>query len=124
MSPPSTSPPPPTAQAFQRELSSLKLQRSRAQQQAGDVAAALEAAQRAQRRAQQYDEYAETVGQWQQQAGGREGHAAADGSGGQKQIKVVLITGFESFNVELYKQVNRVSCGCMAQHIIATLFMK
>lgn len=91
--------------AFQAQLSNLKLQRSRLEGECADLAAALEAAAARQRLAGQSSEYEAAVGAWDgaQQAGG-----AAQGQqagGGQAQgMKVVLVTGFESFNVDLYKK--------------------
>lgn len=50
------------------------------------------------------DEYADAVGAWD----AAEGAAAGSNGGGaaaKQSMKVVLITGFESFNVDLYKKV-------------------
>lgn len=49
------------------------------------------------------DEYADAVGAWD----AAEGAAASNGGGAaaKQTMKVVLITGFESFNVDLYKKV-------------------
>ena len=88
--------------------------------------AVLDAALQRERRAGAPDEYADAVGAWDaaegaaaEAAGGR----AAGGSAAAKQtMKVVLITGFESFNVDLYKKVGglgpaamrRLACAAVA----------
>ncbi|KAL4458671.1 hypothetical protein ABPG75_013536 [Micractinium tetrahymenae] len=88
--------------AFQTEVSSLKLQRSRLEREAADVAAVLEEAERRQRLAAEYDEYEEAGKAWEASQAAGAGPGAA-GQAGQA-VKVVLITGFESFNVDLYKK--------------------
>ncbi|KAL4859226.1 Acyl-coenzyme A oxidase [Chlorella vulgaris] len=91
--------------AFQTEVSSLKLQRNRLEREAEDVAAVLEAARQRERRAGEYNAYEEAVGDWDgaQEDGGSDEPLAGQVSKKQS-MKVVLITGFESFNVELYKK--------------------
>jgi hypothetical protein len=50
--------------AFQTRMSALKLQRSRLEREAGDVAAVLEAAAQRQRQEGQYNAYEEAMGEW------------------------------------------------------------
>lgn len=50
--------------AFQTRMSALKLQRSRLEREAADVAAVLEEAARRQRQAGQHNAYEEAVGEW------------------------------------------------------------
>lgn len=72
--------------------------------------AVLDAALQRERLAGAPDEYAEAVGAWDAAEGAAaEGAGAAGGGVAATQgMKVVLITGFESFNVDLYK---KVGCG-------------
>ena len=69
----------------------------------------LDAALQQERLAGAPDEYAEAVGAWDAVEGAAAeagGSGKAGGSVAAKQsMKVVLITGFESFNVDLYKKV-------------------
>ncbi|PSC71131.1 protoporphyrin IX magnesium chelatase [Micractinium conductrix] len=87
--------------AFQTAVSSLKLQRTRLEREAADIAGIIADAAHTQRQAGEYNEYDEAVGAWDATAGAA-GSAAA--GGGRSGVKVVLITGFESFNVDLYKK--------------------
>ena len=57
--------------AFQSGVSELKLQRSRLEREAEDVAAVLEAALQRERQAGEYDEYEEAVGKWDGAQAGR-----------------------------------------------------
>ena len=50
--------------AFQTQVSSLKLQRSRLEREAEDVQAVLDAARRRERQAGEFDAYEDAVGQW------------------------------------------------------------
>lgn len=90
--------------SFQTEVSSLKLQRSRLEREAADVAAVLNVAGRRERVAGERDEYEEAVGAWDDVAIGSGTGAGAAQQQRRQGMKVVLVTGFESFNVELYKQ--------------------
>ena len=70
------------------------------------MAAALEQ----ERLAGEPDEYAEAVGAWDAAEGAAAAAAGSGAAGGavagaKQSMKVVLITGFESFNVDLYKKV-------------------
>ncbi|GAB4822001.1 hypothetical protein N2152v2_009047 [Parachlorella kessleri] len=87
-------------QQFQAAVSGLKLTRSRLLREAEEVAAALEAARKREREAGREDEYDTAIGQWDEAEGaGVEGPRTAKST-----LKIVLVTGFESFNVDLYKK--------------------
>lgn len=90
--------------------------------------AVLDAALQRERLAGAPDEYAEAVGAWDAAEGAAAeaaGGGAAGGSAAAKQtMKVVLITGFESFNVDLYKKVGglgpAVAAAAVAAHRLAS----
>lgn len=86
--------------AFQTSVHSLKLQRSRLEAQLADVTSLLTSAAR---EAAKQD--AELMRQSEEPQAGGSSAAAAAASAGKRTINIVLISGFESFNVALYKQV-------------------
>ena len=94
--------------AFQSEVNSLKLQRTRLEGEKRALLAAAEEARRLQRAADLPSEYDSIVAseqeQWKQQQEEQQGGEDGDGRLQRSTVKIVLITGFESFNVDLYKR--------------------
>jgi len=96
--------------AFQSSVNSLKLQRSRAEREAQELAAAGEEAARRERMAASPSDYDIISGQWDNTS--KTDSSCSSGSSKTTEagllqrevVKIVLITGFESFNVELYKR--------------------
>lgn len=97
--------------AFQSSVNSLKLQRSRAEQEAAELAGAAEEAARRERAAAAPSEYDAVSVKWDADARSKGSGPASASTGGEEgalikrdRVRVVLITGFESFNSELYKR--------------------
>ncbi len=91
--------------AFQSSVNSLKLRRSRAEREAQELAAAAEEASRRERMAASPSEYDTVAGQWDNTRANSSGNSETEAGLLQRDVvKIVLITGFESFNVELYKR--------------------
>lgn len=95
--------------AFQSSVNSLKLQRSRAEREAQELAAAAEEASRKERIAASPSDYDSISGQWENAKTGSSGSSGGSetteaGLLQRDVVRIVLITGFESFNVELYKR--------------------
>lgn len=82
--------------AFQTDISSLKLQRSRLDKEIQQVTAAIDQAEKKIRAALSPTEY-ESVTSPQD-------FSDKDGAMARQTVTIVLITGFESFNVELYQR--------------------
>ncbi|KAG1670953.1 hypothetical protein FOA52_011388 [Chlamydomonas sp. UWO 241] len=89
-------------QAFQAQVHMLKLQRSRVEREASEVAAAVGEAERsnATRAAASALRAAEVVSD----AAARKQRGGAGGGAPTRTVKIVLMTGFESFNGDLYKR--------------------
>ena len=77
------------------QVASLKLQRTRAAGDASELRSALVAAERAAAAAAAGSEYEAAVGAWE--AGTSGGAAAAAAGDVRTSVKIVLLTGFESF---------------------------
>jgi magnesium chelatase subunit H len=90
--------------AFQTAVNSLKLQRSRAGREAQELAAAAEEAARRDRMAASPSEYDTVSVQWNNGVNSSGNSTTEAGLLQRDVVKIVLITGFESFNVELYKR--------------------
>ena len=101
--------------AFQASVSELKLRQGRMQQEAAEARAALEAAARDVRLAAAGSAYEDAAAAWEAaeaaaavaggSAAGSSGEAAAATAPSRAgTLKVVLVTGFESFNVDLYRR--------------------
>ena len=99
--------------AFQSNVNSLKLRRSRLLQETDNLSAASEVAARRARAAAAPSEYETAAGKWDAAARQSSGDGdsitttsttTATGLLQRTSVKIVLISGFESFNVELYKR--------------------
>ena len=97
--------------AFQTSVNSLKLQRSRLEQEAAELAGAAAEASRRERAAAAPSEYDAVAEKWDAEARSKGSGPASVSTGNENaallkrnSVKVVLITGFESFNSELYKR--------------------
>lgn len=85
--------------SFQSEIAALKLQRSRAEREANDTLSAAETASKRERNAAMPSEYKTASLKWDEDASSSSTTTETNPG-----VKIVLVTGFESFNVELYRQ--------------------
>lgn len=95
-------------QEFQAQVNSLKLRREGLEKESRDLSTAVEEALGRQRASTEPSEYDTLAQQWDSRAlEPSEAGTIKDSSGKihRQTVRVVLITGFESFNMDLYKRV-------------------
>jgi magnesium chelatase subunit H len=88
--------------SFQSKVAALKLQRSRAEREANDILSAAETASKRERNATVPSEYDAASQKWDEDSSPSSSSSTTKTKS--KGVKIVLVTGFESFNVELYRQ--------------------
>jgi magnesium chelatase subunit H len=89
--------------SFQSEIAALKLQRSRAEREANDILSAAETVSKRERNAAVPSEYDAASQKWDEDSSPSSSSSTTMKTKSQG-VKIVLVTGFESFNVELYRQ--------------------
>ncbi|GAX76816.1 hypothetical protein CEUSTIGMA_g4262.t1 [Chlamydomonas eustigma] len=94
-------------QSFQANVHMLKLQRSRIEREAQELSALLGEAERSAAKARALNLLREAEGEADVAARIQKGKGSsiADASGVVRPVRIVLITGFESFNLDLYNRV-------------------
>ena len=92
--------------SFQSRVSALKLQRSRVGREASDMLSAAEAAEKRDRDAESVTEYQAATARWDKDRDQGSNVPVLQTSSPDGKVKIVLITGFESFNVDLYKKAS------------------